>query len=148
MSRRECFRLSPLYLYLSRRGKRSLSVEYIYIVFLHQEVDSLCVLIYHRLFALDHFSKIHHDIPINFYPMRNGMFVGILQEVRRVQERFRRDTAHVEASSSEGVILLYNCGFLPQLRGANSRYIAPWACSYNNNIVIFHYDTFKIFISK
>ncbi len=107
------------------------------VVFLHQEVNALAGDVDDGLLSGNHFFHIdHRGRAVN--AMLGKAVNGVVVMFGRIQKRFGRNAAHIQAGSTQGRILLNNGGFHAQLRTANGANISTGTGTNNYDVVLHH----------
>ena len=117
--------------------QRRVTLDPIDLVLLHQELDTLGMLGDDLVLPVDDLRVIHARLFAD-----ESFFVGVqepLPHVRRMQQRFGWNTAHVQARATQFRIFLDNGGLQPVLSGAHRRGI-PARTTPDNNQIVRHFS--------
>lgn len=111
-------------------------VEDINLVFFHQKINALRGLPHHFVFAVYHLRHVHFEVgqadAVHF-----KLMLGVVKMLRAVEQRFRRDAAHVETGAAEHTVALDDGSFEAQLGTTDGGYIAARPGADDGNVV-FH----------
>ena len=115
------------------RQDRAVALDPVDLVLLHQELDALGVLGDDLVLAIEHHGVIQPRILAV-----DAVFAGVqevLPDIGRVQQRFGRDAADMQAGAAQLGVFFDDGGLQAVLPGANRRRVAAGAAPDDNHVV-------------
>jgi hypothetical protein len=109
-------------------------LEGVDLVFLEQKGDAFDVAVDAFVLELHHRGEIElrrADLDAHLAEF----FAGLVEQLRRVQQRFRGNATDIETGAAEGLVLLHHRDLHTELRRANGADIAARAGADDNEVV-------------
>src|SRR5262249_34069956 len=118
---------------LTRSFDRTETLDPLDLILLHQKLNALGMFLNDPVLPLNDLREVEHRLLD-----RDAFFAGIgskMPHIRRVQQRFGRDTAHMQARTAQLCVFLNNGRFQPILSRADRRGIPARSASNNDKVV-------------
>ncbi len=124
-------------LYLALAFKRAEAAQHVYLARLGELGDAAIELGDDLVLALEHGGDVASQLA-DLDAVHIAALLDGVENLGGMQQRLRRDAAHVEARAAERGVFLDECGFKAKLRGAKRGYVAAGAGANDEEVVICH----------